>query len=403
MQTAFAASHLQRTPVAGACPLWQSLRTRGVQTVAVMGMSKNTGKTVCLNHLLQQAMQDKVAVGLTSIGRDGEERDEVFAIPKPPVQVMPGCLVATARDTLVRAKVLTRQIGATGIHSPMGEILLVKALEAGAMEVAGPSRSHDQHKVVALLQQCGAELVLLDGALGRSQHASPAIADGVILATGAALGGGMGDVLRKTRDRLAILGIAPAPADVAELVQTTFAQGGVGVWNHRGQCLFNEPIASLNAGPVLLALQAQAEREHAGQNEARRNRHADHDADEQAAADRVDKQVLEVGRDIALLAVPGAVGQMLWRVVSTLLDHHPGLTLVVADGTKLFVDAADVACFERRGGRLLAMRGIRLLGVSLNPFSPFGGSFNAPDFLHEARVALREHIVTDVLLCQEGS
>lgn len=375
------ATTLHRTPALCACPLWQGLRARSLQTVAVMGMSKNTGKTVCLNHLLQQAQRDNLAVGLTSIGRDGEERDEVFAIPKPPVGVTPGCLVATARDTLVRAKVRTKLIGPTGIDSPMGEILIVKALEAGAMEVAGPSRSQDQHTVITLLKQCGAELVLLDGALGRSQHASPAIADGVILATGAALGGGMGDVLRKTRDRLAILGIAPAPADVVQRVQATFVQGGVGVWNHRGQCLFNEPIASLNAGPVLLALQAQADGKHAGKNEAK------HDGK----------------GDIAMLAASGAVGQMLWRAVSALLDHHPGLTLVVADGTKLFIDAADVATFERRGGRLLAMRGIHLLGVTLNPFSPYGGSFDARAFVHEARTTLHEHLVTDVLLFQEGS
>lgn len=370
MHPAFALTPQHPASAAGACPLWQGLRVRGVQTVAVMGMSKNTGKTVCLNHLLQRAQQDKVTVGLTSIGRDGEEHDAVFAIPKPPVHVTPGCLVATARDTLVRAKVRTRLMGATSIHSPMGEIVLVKALEAGAMEVAGPSRSHDQHKVIGLLQQCGAELVLLDGALGRSHHASPAIADGVILATGAALGGGMGDVLRKTRDRLAILGIAPAPADVVERVQATFAHGGVGVWGHHGQRLFNEPIASINAGSALLALQTR----------------------------------MVGGADgIALLAVSGAVGQMLWRAVLTLLDHHPGLTLIVADGTTLFIEAADVAAFERRGGRLMAMRAIRLLGVSLNPFSPFGGGFDAPAFLHEARATLQGQIVTDVLLCQEGS
>ncbi len=394
MQTAFATPHQHHTAVTGACPLWQGLRTRGVQTVAVMGMSKNTGKTVCLNHLLIQAQQDQMAVGLTSIGRDGEERDEVFAIPKPPVHVMPGCLVATARDTLVRAKVRTRQIGGTGILSPMGEILLVKALDAGAMEVAGPSRSHDQQRVIALLQQCGAELVLLDGALGRSQHASPAIADGVILATGAALGGGMGDVLRKTRDRLAILGIAPAPTDVAELVQATFVQGGVGVWNRLGQCLFNEPIASINAGSALLGLQAQME----GGAHGKAGPHTDGHAHE-----GVDRPAWDGPANMAVIAVSGAVGQMLWRAVLTLLDHHPGLTLVVADGTKLFIDGADVTAFERRGGRLLAMRGIRLLGVTLNPFSPFGGSFEARAFLHEARAALCEHIVTDVLLFQEGS
>jgi hypothetical protein len=345
------------------CPLWQRLRAWGLRNVAVMGMTKNTGKTVCLNHLLQQAHAEDVAMGITSIGRDGEERDEVFAIPKPSVRVTPGCLVATARDTLVRARVRVKQLGTTGIDSPLGEILIVKALAAGDMEVAGPSRSQDQHKVMALLNQCGASMVLLDGALGRSHHASPAIADGVVLATGAALGGGMADVLRKTRDRLAILGLAQAPADVADLVAPAFAQGGVGVWARTGQCLFNEPIATLNAAQVLLGLRA----------------------------------------DVATVAVSGAVGRMLWRAVMTLLERHPGLTLVVADGTKLFIDAHDLASFEREGGGLLAVRGIRLAGITLNPFSPFGGSFNAADFLQEARTALGGHLVTDVCLQEEVS
>ncbi|MGC4062501.1 MAG: hypothetical protein QM749_17310 [Aquabacterium sp.] len=344
------------------CALWQRLRAWELRHVAVMGMTKNTGKTVCLNHLLAQAHGDDVAMGITSIGRDGEERDEVFAVPKPPVQVTPGCLVATARDTLVRARVRIKQLGTTGIDSPLGEIWIVKALEAGDMEVAGPSRSQDQHKVMALLRQCGASMVLLDGALGRSHHASPAIADGVVLATGAALGGGMADVLRKTRDRLAILGVTQAPVDVAGIVAPAFAQGGVGVWDRHGRCLFNEPIATLNAAQVLLGLQA----------------------------------------DVAIVAVSGAVGRMLWRAVTTLLARHPGLTLVVADGTKLFIDANDLAVFEREGGRLYALRGIRMVGITLNPFSPFGGGFDAQAFVHEARATLGGHLVTDVCL-QEGS
>ena len=193
----------------------------------------------------------------------------------------------------------------------------------------------------------------------------------MILSTGAAIGGGMNDVLRKTRDRLAILGIPPAHADVAERVQAVFSTGGVGVWRRNGERLFKAPVATLNAAQALLDLSASVS-----------NRVAD---------------------DIATLAVSGAVGKLLWRAVMTLLDRHPGLTLVVADGTKLFIDALDLAAFERQGGRLCAMRGIRLIGVTLNPFSPFGGSFDAQAFLNEARIALSEHIVTDVRLHQEGS
>lgn len=342
--------------------MWRCMAPMDLRTVAVMGMTKNTGKTVCLNHLLAQAHGAGKAVALTSIGRDGEERDQVFAIPKPAVQITPGCLVATAQDTLLRAKLRYKLLGGTGVDSPMGEVLIVKALQAGEMEVAGASRSHDQHKVIALLRQCGADMVFLDGALGRSHHASPAMADGVVLATGAAIGGGMADVLRKTRDRLAILGIAPAPADLALRVRPAFEQGGVGLWRRDGTCLFQETMATVNAAGALLALPfTQAD-------------------------------------EVATLALSGAVGKLLWQAVMTMLARHPGLTVVVGDGTKLFIDAADLSAFDRQGGHLYALLGIRLIGISLNPFSPFGGSFDARTFLAEARAHLGAHTVTDVML-----
>ncbi len=329
-----------------------------LRTLAVMGMSKNTGKTVALNHLLAQAAQDGVCVGVTSIGRDGEERDQVFFVPKPPVKVWPGTLVATARATLPRAKVACKLIAGTGIASPMGEIVIVKVLEHGDMEIAGASRGHDQRQVIARLQQCGAARVILDGALGRSQHASPAIADAVLLATGAALGGGIADVLRKTRDRLAILGIAPVDVDAQALVAPLFAQGGVALWDRAGQPVFQAQIATINAGAVL-------------------QQHAD--------------------ADLGTLALSGAVGRTLWRSLTALATRHSGLTVVVADGTRLFIEAGDLLAFERLGARLLTWKAIQVAGITLNPYSPLGGSFAAGEFLSAAREAFAGYVVSDVI------
>jgi hypothetical protein len=73
------------------------------------------------------------------------------------------------------------------------------------------------------------------------------------------------------------------------------------------------------------------------------------------------------------------------------------LTLVVADGTKLFIDATELGIFSKKGGHLLALRGIRMAGITLNPFSPFGGSFDAPEFFAAACKAFPSHVVTDVL------
>jgi hypothetical protein len=346
--------------------LWRRIQTgvsdeRGghIATVAVMGMSKNTGKTVALNHLLAQAANAGVAVGVTSIGRDGEDRDQVFFIPKPPILVWPGTIVATARATLQRSKVRWKLLGSTDISSAMGEIVIVKVLDYGEMEIAGACHGSGQRKAIAQLQQCGAALVLLDGALGRSHHASPAIADAVILATGAALGGGMADVIRKTRDRLAILGIAPADEVTRNLCEPLFAKGGVALWNSQGELLLQAEIATLNAGATLLA---------------------------------------HIDADLAVIALSGAVGRTLWQALCALAQRHPGLTVVVADGTRLFIENADLVAFRKLGGRLLAWRGINLAGITLNPVSPAGGRFAAEEFVAAARRAFAGYVVSDVVL-----
>ena len=341
--------------------LWERVCADGLTTLAVMGMTKNTGKTVTLNHVMASAAQSAVALGVTSIGRDGEERDQVFSFPKPPVKVWPGTLVATARDTLVRAKVRTQVVCSTGLGSPMGEIVIVRALDAGDMEIAGASRSTDLIALIRQLKQCGCTLVILDGALGRSHHASPAIADGVILATGAAIGGGIPDVIRKTRDRLAILGIAQAPSDLVARCDAVFSSGGVGVWDRNGNVLLKEQIPTLTAASRLIAL---------------------------------------VDHGVGTIAVSGAVGRSLWRAVQALAEHNAQLTLVVADGTRLFVDQMDLTAFAQQGGTVAAYCGIRISAVTLNPFSPMGGHFEAREFLEAARSALPEYDVSDVVLAE---
>lgn len=338
--------------------LWRRIQNSEMSTLAVMGMSKNTGKTVALNHLLAQAADARIKVGVSSIGRDGEDRDQVFFVPKPPIMVWPGTLVATARATLQRAKVRWQLIDSAGIDSPMGEILVVEVLEPGEMEIAGASRGKDQRQVISQLKQCGASLVLLDGALGRSHHASPAIADGVILATGAAQGGGIQDVIRKTRDRLAILAIAQLDDEAKALCRAVFEHGGVGLWNSRGERVFQAEIATLNAGATLLHY---------------------------------------IDCELATIALSGAVGRSLWQALGTLAARHPGLRVVVADGTKLFVDNAELLAFQKLGARLLAFNGINITGITLNPFSPLGGSFAAEDFLAAARDAFAGYQVSDVM------
>ena len=326
-------------------------------------MTKNTGKTVTLNALLRHAAATQVGVGVTSIGRDGEQHDEVFRIPKPAIRIWPGTWVATARACLDRFDGKFEFAQTTGITSPMGDIVIVKVIESALMEIAGASRGVDQRKLIDQMRQCGASLVLLDGALGRSQHASPAIAQGVILATGAALGGSPADVIRKTRERLALLDIEPAPPEVRERCHDVFARGGVGGWNRRGELLFAAEVATLNAANTLLAYAAS---------------------------------------EPTLVALAGAVAHKVWQAVLTLAARHTKLDVVVADGTRMFVDHAAVLDLQKLGGRLLAYNRIRVTGITVNPFSPFGAGFVAGEFLAATRRALPGYEVSDVILEEQG-
>ena len=47
------------------------------KTISIVGMSKNSGKTVALNHLIGKLIDEGLPIGITSIGRDGESLDIV--------------------------------------------------------------------------------------------------------------------------------------------------------------------------------------------------------------------------------------------------------------------------------------------------------------------------------------
>lgn len=326
--------------------------------LAVVGLRKNTGKTVTLNHLLALAQSESLRVGMTSIGRDGEERDQVFDFPKPAVEVWPGMLVATARDTLARARCAFQVMDDTGQTSPMGDVVLVRVLERGQMEVAGPSRRSALQGVMTQLHQAGCQWVLLDGALGRSHHASPALAPAVVLATGAALGPTVQDVVRKTVERLALLQTPLASHALADTCRRLFETAGVAMWDAQGRTLYEQDVPTLNAAPIVLT---------------------------------------HLHMPVAVLAMSGAVGQALWSAVLALARRQRGLTVVVADATRLFVQHADVLALQALGGQLCVHSAIHLLGVTVNPFSPQGFHLDPDELLGSMRRAVPNLVVADVL------
>ena len=172
-------------------------RLNETKTMSIVGMCKNAGKTTMLNWLLTSDHL-RGTLGLTSIGRDGESTDVVTGTEKPGIFVREGTLIATAKDMLRLGDVTKEILMTTGIPTPLGEVVIMRARSAGYVQLAGPSITTQLRSVAESFFALGAEKSVIDGALGRKSLGARAVAEGVILCTGASYHMSMEKVIADT-------------------------------------------------------------------------------------------------------------------------------------------------------------------------------------------------------------
>ncbi|MBQ1565896.1 MAG: hypothetical protein IIZ82_07210 [Clostridia bacterium] len=187
------------------------------KTLSIVGMCKNAGKTTVLNWLLRRS-HGRV-LGLTSIGRDGESVDVVTGTEKPGIFVPEGTLIATAKDMLALSDITQEIVYTTGIPTPLGEVVLVRARSAGSVQLAGPSITSQLRTVSDLFFSLGAEQAIIDGALGRKSLGARTVAESVILCTGASYDMRMEKVVRDTANIFRVMNLkkaatVPEPSDL---------------------------------------------------------------------------------------------------------------------------------------------------------------------------------------------
>ena len=150
-------------------------RLNETKTMSIVGMCKNAGKTTMLNWLLT-AGHLRGTLGLTSIGRDGESTDVVTGTEKPGIFVREGTLIATAKDMLRLGDMTKEILMTTGIPTPLGEVVIMRARSAGYVQLAGPSITTQLRSVSESFFALGAEKSVIDGALGRKSLGARAVA-----------------------------------------------------------------------------------------------------------------------------------------------------------------------------------------------------------------------------------
>jgi hypothetical protein len=317
----------------------------GTRRLALVGLAKNTGKTETLAAVLRELAEQGRCVGVTSIGRDGEEHDVIDArIDKPRIALQSGSLVAST-DALLRASGVTHErLAQTGVRTPLGEVVIARLSERGAVEVAGPSAAEGVGEVSDAMISFGAEQVLIDGAIDRRAASSPAIADGLVLATGAILSEDIERVVAQT-------------LDAVDLVRLPVAGGAA------DEHVALERRLVLNAEPAEIATLL---REHP-----------------RASTFRLDGALSERFLEGLLAARTERAGREL--------------RIVVQDPTKAFLSRRGPDWYRRQGIAIAVLQTIGLKAITINPVAPQSHRFDSKRLRELIELAVADVPVLDVL------
>ncbi len=320
------------------------------RSISIIGMCKNAGKTTVLNQIIREINGSGQTLALTSIGRDGEDKDLVTGTKKPGIYVQEGTLVATASDLILRHCDVTREIiDITGITTPMGDVVMVRARSDGSIQIAGPSITNQLARVREDFFRHGADVVMIDGALSRKTLCSRKVTEATILCTGASYNKNIDIVIEDTAYNCQILTL-PETAD--EEVRATADRLG----DFRGTIIFGK------YGPWTVP-------------------------DGMTVEDALRQEEAHGARAIFF---GGAMSDFLMRPL--LMSNAPlkGLTFVVRDSSKILLKRDNYDKIARRGVTLQVLDTVNLVAVTVNPFSAYGFHFSKDELMSrmEARVGL---------------
>jgi hypothetical protein len=335
--------------------------------LALVGLAKNTGKTVTLAAILAEHAAAGRPIGVTSIGRDGEERDVIDArIEKPRVNLAAGSLVASAVALLRASAVAHERLLQTGVRTPLGEVVIARLREQGTVEVAGPSAAADVLAVSEAMIELGAEQVLIDGAIDRRAASSPAVADGLVMATGAVLGEDLEQVVAATADAVDLVKL-PLAAEV-RAAPSPPPRPGLGA----------ELQAAPEAGDERVALPRRLIL-----------------SGEQAEI----AALLSEHPRASTFLVDGALSERFLEGLLAARVQRAGreLKIIVGDPTKVFLSRRGPSWYERQGISIEVRHTIDLRAITVNPVAPRSHHFDSQRLRELIGAAVCEVPVFDVL------
>lgn len=318
---------------------------RNYRSLSIVGLEKNTGKTVCLNYLLRRLDQLGVSTAVTSIGVDGEQVDSVFATAKPEITLYQGMQFITSQKHYYLRRLVSKIVSVDERRTALGQLVTAEVVCPGKVLLSGAATTSVLKQQIEQFKAGGMDLTIVDGALSRLSLASPTVTEAMILATGAAVSPNIQQLISRTRFVYRLIQLPEVAPDLRQSLSAI----GSGIWGIDSDGLPHD----LGIRSVFLL-------------------------------GRGDDDIFRYGSRIF---VAGAVSDKLLKYLAV----QPNIReteLIVQDFTKFFVSPDIYADFTRRGGTIKVLQRSNLIAVCLNPTSPQGYTLNSEEACHQLSEAL---------------
>lgn len=295
-------------------------------SVSFIGMCKNAGKTTAMNFLIEECSKRDIVLGITSIGRDGEERDVLHDIVKPKIYVPVGTIVATASECVDKSNIKIKLLEETNISTSLGDVLIFEVLSNGYIEIAGPPYKSVIQDVSKKMLSYGAKKIFIDGALGRKGSADKNIADAVILSAGVAYSSILDTLVDDTAFAVEMLSLPSLDYKIRDLSNVTI----------------------IDKEGVL------------------------HNLDLKTSLNSAKEIISSLSVDSRYLVLKGAFSSELAEALVINRNKFLNLTIIVENGTKVFIKRKEYNNMLKANIGLIALENINVVAVTINPTSPTG-------------------------------
>lgn len=327
-------------------------------SVSIVGLEKNTGKTECLNYVLKRVTSGGRIVAVTSVGLDGERIDQVTGTAKPEIFLRQGIIFATSEKHYKNRELHAEILDLSHYHGSLGRIVTARSISPGRILLSGPSSTLALKEWMEFVKlKFRADLCIVDGALSRMSQASPAVSSSVILTTGAALSLNINNLVFKSAYVVNLINLPLTEKSVPD----ELSERGRGVWLLKGGTILCEIYKSSDKEQINRDLLYQSDSVFIGG----------------ALTDKLLKRISEDFRDC-------------------------NIELIIRDFTRVFASERDVYKFLRESGNISVLQKSRLIAICVNPVAPDGSVLDSSRLCRELSAATSLPVYDILKNCYES-